>query len=228
MLRKLLFKVCCVDVAKAPPCYVGCAMISASARAMSDLYNRSSRRALCLPKVWLIPDLLERELRSSKTHEDFLNLLSGPILRVCPQLVSFKRRLKLFERIVHTNRVKIQGENSPNPFHPNPLKPARVAVIHRGRILEDGLATMNNLGANMRQRISVHYVSETGHKETGIDAGGLFKDFWTDLCAIAFDPNYALFAVTEGAGNCLFPSPLSFSAHGTDRLMLFAFLGRIL
>lgn len=168
------------DVTKSTPCYVGCAMITVSARAMSDLYNRSSRRALCLPKVWLVPDLLERELRSSKTHEDYVSLLSGPVLRVCPQLVSFKRRLKLFERIVHTSKVNIQGENSPNPFHPNPLKPARVAIIHRGRILEDGLATMNNLGANMRQRISVHYVSETGHKETGVDAGGLFKDFFTE------------------------------------------------
>ena len=228
LLKNLLHKVCCVDSAKAVPCHVGCAMVNIAARAMSDLYNRSSRRPLCLPKVWLIPDLLEKELRSCKTHEDYVSLLSGPVLRVCPQLVSFKRRLKLFERIVYTSRISIQGENSPNPFHSNPLKPARVAVIHRGRILEDGLATMNNLGSNMRQRISVHYVSETGHKETGIDAGGLFKDFWTDLCAIAFDPNYALFAVTEGAGNCLFPSPLSQSAHGTDHLMLFAFLGRIL
>ena len=227
LLKELLFKACCVDIS-ALPCHVGCAMISASARAMSDLYNRSSRRPLCLPKVWLIPDLLEKELRSCKTHDEYTVLLSGPILRVCPQLVSFKRRLKLFERIVTTNRINIQGENSPNPFHSNPLKPARVAVIHRGRILEDGLATMNNLGSNMRERISVHYVSETGHKETGIDAGGLFKDFWTDLCAIAFDPNYALFAVTEGAGNCLFPSPLSQSVHGIDHLMLFAFLGRIL
>ena len=228
MFKKLLYKVCCVDMANSSPCYAGCAMISMSARAMSDLYNRSSRRPICLPKAWLISDLLEKEIRSCKTHEDYVRLLHGPVLRVCPQLVSFKRRLKLFERIVFTNRVAIQGENSPNPFHPNPLKPARVAVIHRGRILEDGLATMNNLGANMRQRISVHYVSETGHKETGVDAGGLFKDFWTDLCAIAFDPNYALFGVTEGAGNCLFPSPLSYSAHGIDHLVLFAFLGRIL
>lgn len=230
-LKKLLYKVCCVDAqhnTKSAPSYVGCAMISSAARAMSDLYNRSSRRPLCLPKVWLVSDLLEKELRSCKTHADYLELLSCSVLRVCPQLVSFKRRLKLFERIVYTNRIEIQGENSSNPFHSNPLKPARVAVIHRNRILEDGLGTMNNLGANMRQRISVHYVSEAGHKETGVDAGGLFKDFWTDLCAIAFDPNYALFAATEGAGNCLFPSPLSYSAHGIDHLTLFGFLGRIL
>lgn len=231
LLKKLLHKICCVDTketSRSVPTYFGCALISSTARAMSDLYNRSSRRPLCLPKVWLIPDLLEKELRSCKTHGEYVALLSGTVLRVCPQLVSFKRRLKLFERIVNTNRINVQGENSPNPFHPNPLKRGRVAVIQRGRLLEDGLATMNNLGPNMRERITIHYVDASGRKEAGIDAGGLFKDFWTDLCKIAYDPNYVLFAVTEGAGNCLFPSPLSYSAHGIDHLTLFAFLGRIL
>jgi hypothetical protein len=231
LLKKLLHRVCCVDTkegSRAVPTYFGCALICNTARAMSDLYTRSSRRPLCLPKVWLIPDLLEKELRSCKTHSEYAALLSGTVLRVCPQLVSFKRRLKLFERIVSTNRINVQGENSPNPFHPNPLKRGRVAVIQRGRLLEDGLATMNNLGSNMRERITIHYLDKSGRKEAGIDAGGLFKDFWTDLCKIAFDPNYALFAVTEGAGNCLFPSPLSYSAQGLDHMTLFAFLGRIL
>lgn len=70
--------------------------------------------------------------------------------------------------------------------------------ITRGRILEDGLKTMNNLGTNMRQRISVQYYNEAGMRESGIDAGGLFKEFWTDLSTIAFDPGYSLFRMTEG------------------------------
>lgn len=57
---------------------------------------------------------------------------------------------------------------------------------------------MNHLGRNMRQRIAVQYHNEAGMRESGVDAGGLFKEFWTDLSAIAFDPNYALFRVTEG------------------------------
>ena len=50
----------------------------------------------------------------------------------------------------------------------------------------------------MRQRIVVNYLSEAGTTETGIDVGGLFKEFWTDLSNLAFDPNYALFKITEG------------------------------
>eukprot|EP00536_Pseudo-nitzschia_multiseries_P001810 jgi/Psemu1/251020/estExt_Genewise1Plus.C_230138 len=78
----------------------------------------------------------------------------------------------------------------------------------------------------MRRRISIQYYNEAGAKESGIDAGGLFKEFWTDLCAIAFDPNYALFRVTED--NFMYPNPSSGAAHGVDHIGLFKFLGRIL
>jgi ubiquitin-protein ligase E3 C len=171
---------------------------------------------------------MEKDIRKCSTHGDFVELLQHPVLRVCPFLVPFKRRLKLFERIVTTNRIDIQGVNDANPFNTNPLRRGIPVRIARGRILEDGLATMNNLGPNMRQRIEVQYYNEAGTRESGIDAGGLFKEFWTDLCAIAFDPNYALFRVTDGAGNCMYPNPSSGAAHGSDHIVLFAFLGRIL
>ena len=165
---------------------------------MRDLYDRSSRKPLLVPKGWLVDDLLDKELKQCKTASQYQALLDTPVLRVCPFLVSFKRRLKLFERIVTLNRIEVQGLNDQNPFNSNPLKPGIPVRIMRTRLLEDGLATLNNLGSNMRQRIVVHYTNEAGREETGIDAGGLFKEFWTDLSQIAFDPNYALFRVTEG------------------------------
>ncbi|GAX20926.1 ubiquitin-protein ligase E3 C [Fistulifera solaris] len=229
-LKKLLYRACCLDdlsIAQSST-YFGLALITASSRAMKDLYDRSSRRPLCTPKLWIVSDLMESEIRSCKRHEDFTSLLHLPVLRLCPFLVSFKRRLKLFECIITTSRIEIQGVNDGNPFNTNPLKQGIPVRITRGRILEDGLATMNNLGSNMRQRIVVNYYNEAGVRETGVDAGGLFKEFWTDLCAIAFDPNYALFRVTDGAGDCMYPNPSSAAAHGTDHITLFEFLGRIL
>eukprot|EP00539_Tryblionella_compressa_P015908 CAMPEP_0178843838 /NCGR_PEP_ID=MMETSP0746-20121128/16414_1 /TAXON_ID=913974 /ORGANISM="Nitzschia punctata, Strain CCMP561" /LENGTH=231 /DNA_ID=CAMNT_0020507587 /DNA_START=45 /DNA_END=739 /DNA_ORIENTATION=- len=85
---------------------------------------------------------------------------------------------------------------------------------------------MNNLGSDMRQRIAIQYYNEAGTKETGIDAGGLFKEFWTDLSAIAFDLNFALFCINDN--NCMYPNPSSGAAHGSDHIVLFEFLGRIL
>jgi hypothetical protein len=98
----------------------------------------------------------------------------------------------------------------------------------RGRVLEDGLLTMNTLGRNIRKLLVVHYRNEAGTEEAGIDVGGLFKEFWTDLCAIAFDPNYALFRVTEGGGDVMYPNPASNAVHGSEHIVLFEFLGRIL
>ena len=70
------------------------------------------------------------------------------------------------------------------------------------------------------------YVNEAGVEEKGIDVGGLFKDFWSDLSAQAFSPGYSLFASIEGGS--LYPSPIALKAHGeTDGVMLFTFLGRI-
>merc|ERR1719148_201228 len=97
----------------------------------------------------------------------------------------------------------------------------------RGRVLEDGLIHLNKLGRNLRQRIIVNYQNQAGAKESGIDAGGLFKEFWADLSAQSFDPNYALFRVTEGE-NRLYPNPSSRSAHGDESVVMFEFLGRIL
>jgi ubiquitin-protein ligase E3 C len=230
VLKKLLYRSCYLDERDGAlqSNYFGLALVSAASRTMRDLYDRSSRRPICVPKLWLVPDLFEKEIRQCKSSSAFVALLAHPVLRLCPFLVSFKRRLKIFERIVTTNRVEVQGVNDLNPFNPNPLKPGIPVRIMRGRLLEDGLATMNHLGSNMRRRIAVQYVNEAGVQETGIDAGGLFKEFWTDLSAIAFNPNYALFRITEGAGNCLYPNPSSGAAHGSDHIVLFEFLGRIL
>lgn len=37
-----------------------------------------------------------------------------------------------------------------------------------------------------------------------------------------------MFRTTEGAGHCLYPNPSSGAAHGSDNIVLFEFLGRIL
>jgi ubiquitin-protein ligase E3 C len=167
--------------------YFGLALIAAASRTMRDLYDRSSRKPMCVPSLWVISGLMHKEINQCRTTSDYQSLVdSSQILRVCPYLVPFKRRLKLFDRLITTSRVQIQGENSVNPFHNNPLKPGIPVRITRGRILEDGLATMNNLGSNMRQRIAVQYYNEAGVRETGIDAGGLFKDFWTDVSISRF------------------------------------------
>ena len=179
LLKKLLYRACCLDDVHdstksgrgVDSNNFGLALIATSSKLQNDLYSRSSRRLLCVPKLWIEEGLLEQDLRRCKTHYEYTLLLSSPVLRICPFLVSFKRRLMLFERIVTTNRVEIQGSNEQRN-----LKPGIMVKVNRGRVLEDGLAHLNKLGRNLRQRLVVAYLSEAGARETGIDVGGLFKE----------------------------------------------------
>lgn len=161
-------------------------------KVMRDLYDRSARRPLCVPRLWLVDNLMVKEIQSCRSHSEYVALLLNPVFRLAPFLVSFKRRLKLFERIVSTSRIEIQGQNDVNPFNTNPLRPGIPVQIMRGRVLEDGLATLNKLGPNLRDRINVQYLNEAGARESGVDVGGLFKEFWTDLCAVVGPPSRQL------------------------------------
>lgn len=224
-LKGLLYRISCHDVEndiQVPNNYLGLALISFSSSLLRDLYDRSSRELLCSPKTWLINDLLEKNLRQCKSYSDFNNLLGTPVLQLCPYLVSFKRRLKLFERIISTNRVEIQGNNDGYSFRPG----IRVDIT-RGRVLEDGILHLNKLGRNLRSRIIVQYVNQAGAKESGLDAGGLFKEFWTDLADLAFNPNWALFCETQDSNGFVYPNPSSRAAHGPDNITMYEFLGRI-
>jgi hypothetical protein len=56
--------------------------------------------------------------------------------------------------------------------------------------------SVDRVGSSIKDRIVVRYVNDFGEDEAGIDIGGLFKDFWTDLSARVFNPSFGLFAVT--------------------------------
>jgi hypothetical protein len=58
---------------------------------------------------------------------------------------------------------------------------------------------------------------------TGIDMGGLFKDFWTELSASVFSAEVGLFRLTSD--RLLYPNPSAKLLHPDDYLNLFEFLG---
>ena len=163
---------------------------------------------------------IERDIENGRTKSHFIAIIASPFFRVMPFSVSLKARLKLFEQLVTKERREIQGVNEEGT-----LRPGLQVRIQRGRVLEDGLVHMNKLGSRMKERLMVQYINEGGTVESGIDVGGLFKDFWGDLSGLAFSAGYALFVDTDHG---MYPSPMSFAAHGADHVVLFEFLGRIL
>ena len=81
--------------------------------------------------------------------------------------------------------------------------------------------------SNLREHVKVVFVNKQGITEEGADAGGLFKEFLTNLIEIVFNPNYGLFVLTPN-DNLLYPNPASEMLFGPNHLHFFRFLGRIL
>ena len=111
---------------------------------MQNLYDRSSRYSLCVPELWPIENLLEKDLQKCKMPDDHIALLNYSVLRICLYFVSFKQRLFLFQKIITTSRISIQNSNDQHT-----LQPGVVVYINRKRILEDGLIYLNRLGKNL-------------------------------------------------------------------------------
>ncbi len=49
---------------------------------------------------------------------------------------------------------------------------------------------LGQVGTGIKDRVTVRYINEFGEDEMGIDSGGLFKDFVTDVAARVFNPSY--------------------------------------
>ncbi len=78
---------------------------------------------------------------------------------------------------------------------------------------------------NLKLKIQVQLMNFAGLDEAGIDGGGLFREFISELLKTAFDPNRGFFKISND--NLLYPNPAAlklvedFSSH-------YFFLGRIL
>jgi ubiquitin-protein ligase E3 C len=104
------------------------------------------------------------------------------------------------------------------------------ATIRRETLAEDGFRQLNHEGPRLRGRIKITFVDQYvlvlyfimspgsmtddrfGQEESGIDGGGLFKEFLTSLSKEAFDTNRGLWLVTDE--NQLYPNPHSYAKEG--------------
>jgi len=95
VLKKLMYRACCVDdtTGRLKASFFGRALVAMATRTLQDLYDRSSRRPFCTPKLWIVADLLDKEIQNCKEHNQYVEVLNAPVMRVCPFLVSFKSKL---------------------------------------------------------------------------------------------------------------------------------------
>jgi ubiquitin-protein ligase E3 C len=186
---------------------------------LSDLYNRWARRPFFTPALWKIEALdSTRTKQELRDHSPF----SISIYKYLPWSIDFYERMKIFREVLSKEKSIIQGTDDPH----NRSK-GTIVRIRRSMIVEDGIAAMDKVGNAIKDRIVIRYINNFGEEEAGIDIGGLFKDFVSDLSFRIFDPSYGLFAVTNK--HELYPNPAVASIYPVgDIEKLYLFLGRVL
>ena len=153
------------------------------------------------------------------------------VLTTVPQVVSFKKRVEIFETLISADKVVVVG-NSPMNMWNMITQSSSMIEIKRNDILGSSIQEIGNYGPNrLKNRIQVQFVSDQGVHEPGIDGGGLFKEFLDELCRIGFNCNGAegtLGLFTSTSAELLVPSPSVESTIGRDAFVYFNFMGKIL
>lgn len=139
----------------------------------------------------------------SKRHIAYLSPRLG-ILNNIPFSIPFEARVSIFRNFV-ANDMSSRGVDRRQYFH----KRTRVTV-RRGHVAEDGFNRLAE--ADLRMPVEITFVDQFGEVESGIDGGGVFKEFFTELCKEAFDTNRGLWLANQQ--NELYPNPHSYAREG--------------
>lgn len=140
------------------------------------------------------------------------------ILRSIPFVIPFMQRVEMFNELV----IRDKAQNGGDPFS----RDAYRLVVHRATIYEDAFSALSLLKApDLRRPIRVQMVNWAGLDEAGVDGGGIFREFLSELLQTALDPSRGFFTTTHD--QLLYPNPLAQFLYPDDYQDHFFFIGRI-
>jgi len=173
------------------------------AKLLRALFDRHLRQELLTD--WVIPNFNTTRM-TPEQYEIFLELI--------PFAVPFQMRVAHYTDLV----LRAQGARNFDPWSDR-------FGVRRQYILEDGFKVFDKLDDNLRGNLRIEFIDNDGRAESGIDGGGLFKEFLLHLCRVAFDPIRGLF--TETHDKRLVPNPNAKNYYD-NHLALFHFLGKVI
>jgi ubiquitin-protein ligase E3 C len=215
------------DLLAAPPTPFWPRLAAAAVGPLRSLYDRHSQRPLGPADMWVV-DVAKVQLCLVPAHAhpppppapsgggSEVEEASRRLLAVLPFAVPFSTRAAMYENVREADRRAHQeGE-------------AQVRItVARSRLFESAYGALAKVrGDALKRKVYVTFLNAEGMEEAGIDAGGLFKELWTSLASLVFDPEYGLFRCTP-AGE-LYPNPASQLCSGLEDGAAFEFLGRVL
>ncbi|CRK94907.1 CLUMA_CG008399, isoform A [Clunio marinus] len=215
---------------------------------LRQLHTRDLRCNFCPSDNWIAPTLnipLDRpndlhfssRRRGPKPFQpirDFTrkNLEEGPpmstkqirsitILKEIPFVVPFNKRFEVLQGLLAAEKLRSQGEMQ--GFLQGPQTHLTVRRTHLYEDAFDKLSPENE--PSLRTRFRVQMINEHQLEEAGIDGGGIFREFLSELIKSAFDPNRGFFILTKD--NMLYPNP-SASVIQENYQRHYYFIGRML
>jgi ubiquitin-protein ligase E3 C len=143
------------------------------------------------------------------------------VLDDLPHVLPFQDRVALLHNVILLDQGN--REHTRAPWH---RFEQQLHKIRRNFLVEDGFAAFADLDSEeeIRSIFKVEFIAPDGEPESGIDGGGLFKEFMIHICREVFDPKFGLFAVTDD--QTLYPSPSAFRAH-PNAAELYRFMGKV-
>ncbi|KAA0195333.1 hypothetical protein HAZT_HAZT002927 [Hyalella azteca] len=185
------------------------------------LSARASRRRTFMPTRWRTRDQLLAESGNKAAKQlSMYEKVRALLLQELPFVFSFTDRAEVFLRLVQEDRNSAQEHSA---FNVGPNISLRVRRTH---IYEDSFEKLSPQNeANMRLSLRVQLLNPAGAVEAGVDGGGLFREFLSELLKSSFDPNRGFFLLTRE--NTLYPNPAAHLLH-EDFHAHYYFIGRML
>ncbi|XP_047531021.1 ubiquitin-protein ligase E3C [Vanessa atalanta] len=143
------------------------------------------------------------------------------ILREIPFVVPFSTRVLIFQGLLM--REKQDHWYEMTNFNEGP---SIIISVRRTHLYEDAFDKLSpDNEPDLKLKLRVQLINQAGAEEPGVDGGGLFREFLSELLKSAFDPNRGLFRLTKD--NMLYPNPGVHLLYD-DFPMHYFFVGRML
>lgn len=185
----------------------------------ADLHISRSRRGL--RPFQPIKDFTRDDLISDGPPLSTKQIRSITILREIPFVVEFNTRVSILQGLLAADKLRSQGD-----LQGFLQGPSINFVVRRSHLYEDAFDKLSlDNEPDLRPRFRVQLVNVTGLEEAGIDGGGVFREFLSELIKTAFDPHRGFFMITKD--NMLYPNP-GVGKIVEDFQRHYFFIGRIL
>ncbi|OSD07632.1 HECT-domain-containing protein [Trametes coccinea BRFM310] len=206
-------------------------------KCLQALHARDSRRPFTPPDHWHMTSqmdmnsfiqaaIFEDKQLSQPENGRFAALSKRQLAYLSPRLgvlnnipfaIPFDVRVGIFRQFV-LNDMQSRGFD----MYRGRMMTTRV-TIRRNNIAQDGFDRLGDV--DLKGPIAITFIDQFGNEEAGIDGGGVFKEFLTNLCKEVFDTDRGLWLANKK--NELYPAPHSYATE-PHSLAWYRFIGRIL